>query len=196
MEFIAKNEIKSIVDYTLTAQLKQRGFKKRAYTWQKDVGEISQIVNVQLGQYNQIHESTFTLNIGTYHERFHLERGLVPVSTTIKEYDCDVRTRIGQLMDGRDHWWTVAYNKDNIKVRDGFRYNVDKCLWLWLEQHCSLKDFHQFFVTNNRFFDAAVAAFLLGHNNTHTLIESAIESANSSFRKTIERWAHKRGIGK
>ena len=195
MEFVAKDEIKAIVDHALTLQLKQRGFKKRAFTWHKGIGDISQVVNVQLGRFNDRHESNFTLNVGCYHEQFHIERGLVPVTSTLKEYDCDVRVRIGELMGDRDNWWTVAYNKNNEKVRDGFKYNVDQHVWGWLDDHREFTDFYDFFIANNRFFDAAVAAYILGMDNIDNLLDSALKTANRHFRPTVERWARKRGFG-
>lgn len=103
MDFVANDVVNSIVAETISPELKSRGYCKTAFTWQKAVDDVIKVVNVQLSRSNQSHESTFTINLGIYHEPFHKERGLPMPTKGIKEYDCDVRTRIGELMGKADY---------------------------------------------------------------------------------------------
>jgi hypothetical protein len=194
VEFIAKEEIKSIVASTMSPDLKASGYRKSAFTWHKLVGDVIKIVNVQLSRYNQLHESQFTINLGIYHEQFHKERGLPIPEKNIKEYDCDVRVRIGHLMGKTDHWWVVAYNKDNEKVKDGVRYNFVKHALPWIEGFGGLANMYDWFAENKRHFDAAIAARLLGRDNVAELVRDALATANSSFAPFVRRWAKQHGI--
>ena len=194
MEFVAKDVIKSIVASTMTPELKAHDYRKSAFTWRKSVGDVVKVVNVQLSQFNQLHESQFTINLGIYHEQFHKERGLPQPRRDIKEYDCDVRTRIGRLIGNTDYWWVVAFNKDNDKVRDGVQYNFLNHALPWIEGFGGLSDMYEWFAENRRYFDAAVAARLLGRDNVATLVGNALANANASFSPTVRRWAKQHGI--
>ncbi len=138
MAFVANDVIKSIVASTMTPDLKQLGYRKNAFTWQKTVDDVVKVVNVQLSRYNQSHESQFTINLGIYHGRFHQERGMPMPEKGVREYNCDVRVRIGELMGKTDYWWVVAYNKENDKVRDGVRHNVTHHALPWIEGFAGL----------------------------------------------------------
>lgn len=189
VEFVAKEEIKSIVAATMSPELKTHGYRKSAFTWHKSVGDVIKVVNVQLSQSNQSHELQFTINLGIYHEQFHKERGMPMPQKNIKEYNCDVRLRIGELMGKTDYWWIVAFNKDNGKVRDGVRYNFVNHALPWINGFGGLANMYDWFAENKRYFDAAIAARLLGRDNVAELVHSALAAANSSFAPFVRRWA-------
>ena len=75
-QFEAKPLITEIVNHSLKKRLKEAGFKKSGLNWVKEAGEISTVINVQLGRFNMKYESKFTVNLGFYHEQFHKNRGL------------------------------------------------------------------------------------------------------------------------
>ena len=194
MAFVANDVIKSIVASTMTPDLKQLGYRKNAFTWQKTVDDVVKVVNVQLSRYNQSHESQFTINLGIYHGRFHQERGMPMPEKGVREYNCDVRVRIGELMGKTDYWWVVAYNKENDKVRDGVRHNVTHHALPWIEGFAGLPRMYDWSAENNRHFDAAIAAHLLGKDNVVELLGNALADANPAFAPRIRRWAKQHGM--
>lgn len=185
----AQSEIKAILDSAVAPLLKERGYRRSGNNWRKKEECITKILNVQLSQFNSADEAKFTINLGAYHEAFHVSRGTVKPANDVKEYDCDIRLRIGRLMGAGDHWWIVAWNKDNAKVRAGVRYNIENVALPWLDAIVGLPSFLQFFQERSMHFDAAVAAHLLGRPEVPNLLSAAVASANPYFRRTVEDWA-------
>lgn len=107
-------------------RLKELGFKKTGYTW-RSAKEWPQIFNIQLLSSNSVERSKITLNFGVFIEELHTAAEACPVSGAIKEYDCDVRARIGQLLPSReDEWWEVTCKSSPTAL-------ADELLWLFTE---------------------------------------------------------------
>ncbi len=194
MDFISKDIIKDLIKETLFPPLNQRRFKKNAFTWHMNEDEIIKVVNIQFSKFNSANDSSFTINLGVFHPEFHAVRGSLPSSKNIKEYDCDVRIRIGKLMGKTDHWWDIAWNKDNEKVKSGFKYNVDKHVIPWVDTRWNLEKIYNHYVENKRDFDAAVAAYLLKNDNLNDHLLKALNEVNVGFKSTMKRWMTKHNI--
>jgi hypothetical protein len=193
MEFVARDEIKAIVKYALVPPMKERGYKKNAYTWHKQDAEVVKVLNVQLSQWNTSDEAQFTVNLGVYHAEFHALRGSAPPSKNLKEYECDVRLRIGDLMTGCDHWWCVASNKDNEEVAREFKDSIETRALPWLDGFGGLEDMLRFFVEKSMNFDAAVAAHLLSDARVESFLRAATQKTNEHFKGRVETWAREHG---
>ena len=193
-EFNAKTLITETVTKSFKSRLKESGFKKSGLNWLKETNDINTVINIQFGRNHMKHDSSFTVNLSFYHELFHMNRGLPMPKNKISEIDCDIRIRIGQLMGMNDYWWSIAHNKDNQKVIDGFQYNIDKHLFPNLNMIKNLEDMYQYYVDHDQFFDAAVSAQLLKLDTTRELLLKSLETSNVHFQRTIKMYAKKHKI--
>jgi hypothetical protein len=88
--------------------LKTRGFRKSGNHWVRP-DDWSRVVSLQNSKWNSATEAQFTINLGVHIPHLHELSGGLPVKGTLKEYNCDVRIRIGELFEyPRDHWWKVS----------------------------------------------------------------------------------------
>lgn len=98
--------------------LRKAGFKKSGRTYNRMVVDgLIHVVNFQMGQYPignyavpGIRESDygkFVVNLGVFLPCVSLiERGK-PEKRVFKEYDCEIRERLGALANGKDSWWSL-----------------------------------------------------------------------------------------
>jgi hypothetical protein len=91
--------------------LKPLGFKKYGTTWNKynDNGFIY-IVNFQNRFGNLGSNCLMTVNLGVYIPILHE----VPVDRYAKEYDGDYRQRLGVLAMGKDIWWELSEDTEEL----------------------------------------------------------------------------------
>lgn len=191
--FEAQKCIDAILKVTLAPLLKVRGYKKTGHTWRKFEDPLTKVANVQLSSGNSVAEARFTVNLGIYHEEFHRHRS-TPVAGDIKEYHCDVRVRIGELMEERnDHWWTVGRDKDNEKVKADLACDFEKYALPWLETFHGSPEMLDHFLHHSMFFDAAIAEHLLKGPRVLEFLKNAHSKANPVFQRTLERWAKMNG---
>jgi len=114
--------------------LKKSGFKKVGMTWLKEA-PWTQVINMQMGKWNTQEEGTFTINLGLHIPELHAAIEAYPVSGSVKEYDCDVRQRIGLLMPVRqDFWWEVKSTSDVRSIADEVSQALLKHGIPWLDQ--------------------------------------------------------------
>jgi hypothetical protein len=92
--------------------LKARGFTKSGNNWVRRQ-EWTRVINLQLSSYNSAEEASFTINLGILIPALRAACGEPPIEGNPKEYDCDLRQRIGWLRPHRqDKWWSVSPSAD------------------------------------------------------------------------------------
>ncbi len=114
------------IENSVFTTLKPLGFKKKGRTFNRQIEKgIFQVINFQAGPYpiGQHYEvpglrenlyGKFAANLGVcVHDLYKL---LHPTTskTFYKDYDCQMRIRLGTLLKGREYWWTIANNVDDI----------------------------------------------------------------------------------
>ena len=88
--------------------LKARGFTKSGNNWLRRQ-EWTRVINLQLSSYNSAEEARFTINLGIHIPALRAACGDAPIKGDPKEYECDLRQRIGTLLPNReDKWWPVT----------------------------------------------------------------------------------------
>ena len=194
MYFEAKDAIKSILTSTLKPILKEHGYLKKAYNWRKFDGPVIKVVNVQHTQWSFPHDTSFTVNLGVYHEEFHRESGRPEPSKNVLEVDCDVRHRIGEFMDGDDYWWRITPDVDIEKTRLHLQESLTNRALPWLEGFDGLNDIYKHFAGMKWAFEAAVAAQLLGRPDVEKWARKAIRQANDYWTPIVRDWAKRHGI--
>jgi hypothetical protein len=87
----------------LDAVLKPLGFTRQKTTWNRTVGLVVDVVDVQVRKSGD----TFTLNAGVLDRGVHVTLWGEEPPSFVEEPSCTVRARIGELIEGTDRWWPV-----------------------------------------------------------------------------------------
>ena len=103
-------------------ELKAFGFTKKGRTHNKVVDEgIVHVINFQSGEYpvgdnyiipgiRESYYGKFTVNLGVFvNDIYEVTQGQ-PTENFIPEYICQIRTRLPELTNNNDDWWTVGDN--------------------------------------------------------------------------------------
>lgn len=101
------NTLKTIVD-TIAPEMKTLGFKRRSVSFAKSTNDIVWVLAFQKNVYSTSELLSFTVNIGIYYSAMAEAQGFAP-SSHPKVSECQIETRLGELMPGSDdYWWEVA----------------------------------------------------------------------------------------
>lgn len=113
----------------ITDFLKDDDFKRRGNHFFKRNRAIGYCLNIQNDKWNNREIIRFTLNIGIYTDSFWLEHydskhtGIVP--SFPKEYECDIRKRIGGLPPAHDDkWYYITANTDVLKLWEEIEHDL------------------------------------------------------------------------
>src|SRR6267142_2643835 len=88
---------------SIDALLKPEGFEMREAAWNRQAGRLTDVVTLQIDKISQ----EATINLGVLDPVAFTRCWNRPVPDFVEEFDCTVRPRLGQLVDGRDHWWSL-----------------------------------------------------------------------------------------
>src|SRR4051812_20433076 len=126
--------IKAMMSDFHQRHLKPLGFRKVGNTWVRS-GEWPQVINVQLSKWNSSTQAQFTLNLGLFIKELHVASEGLPSKGDLKEYDCDVRTRIGELFpDKEDKWWKVTSGADAGQLADEVFAGIEQFGLPWFDR--------------------------------------------------------------
>lgn len=154
------------------------------------------MINVQLSKWNSSDEAQFTVNLGISIDALHAATESLPLKGTLKEYDCDVRARIGQLLPTKqDTWWTVTPDSDAVNLSDDVFAKIAEHGLPWFERlnnYAAVGD--EFMIQKNPF--KAAVAYQLGGNSSAAAeaMGQALGGANSHVRPKLQRIAFSQGI--
>jgi hypothetical protein len=105
--------IDELVKTQLKPALKVLGFKSNASTFSRQNGRLVEIISAQKSLKNNANGANFTINLGVFWPEVNEVLSGDHYKSSIKEYDCTLRRRIGQLFDkSEDFWWSVSPNSD------------------------------------------------------------------------------------
>lgn len=117
-----------IVEKEVFAKMKPLGFKKNGRTFNRRLDDgIIQVINFQSGQYPLTDNyevpglrenlyGKFVVNMGVCVESLFKFQFLTENKKYYKEYDCQIRARLGTLLTGQDYWWKIT--DDNTKITE------------------------------------------------------------------------------
>jgi len=95
----------------LDRALSPLGFRRHKATWNRENGLFVDVLDIQISKA----KSTVTLNIGV------MERSVYAIcwgresDPFVEEPFCTVRTRIGELLEGKDKWWELQNVDDTAE---------------------------------------------------------------------------------
>lgn len=109
------NEILKNIVYPFFKELE---FRKNGNGFNKNISELTQVVNIQKSRWNHQDNVSFTFNIGFFATEIYTENGNNEIPKFIREYDCQISTRLGQLVKGNDYWYELHKNttKENLEM--------------------------------------------------------------------------------
>lgn len=122
-----------IVEQDVFAKLKSLGFKKNGRTFNRRLDDgIIQVINLQSGQHPiaQGYEipglrenlyGKFVVNLGVCIESLYKFQSPTESKKYYKEYECQIRSRLGTLLTGQDYWWKITDSNKKIteEIIDG-----------------------------------------------------------------------------
>lgn len=192
----AQEEIKDVINSTFKPILKELGYRKKGNTWNLCKGEFIKVINVQSSSGNSFEKAKFTINLGIYNSNFQKEKIHSGKSDekNIKEYDCEIRGRLGTISVGYDFWWTVLAGKNNEKVLQDLKLKFVDYGLKWLDSFNNLEDEYYYFVKNNNYASALITAYLLNKDTVLECFQQTRKDANPYYAGTLERWMSKRNL--
>ncbi len=122
---------------------KELEFKKNGNVFNKKTDELTQVVNIQKSRWNHQDNVSFTFNIGFFVAKIYTENGNNEVPKFIREYDCQIRIRLGQVVKGNDYWYELNNNIKKESLQMEIHSHLNNYLKPFLETNTdliSLKD--------------------------------------------------------
>lgn len=187
--------IKEMVGSLHQNHLKALGFRKSGTTWVRPLS-WPQVINVQLSRWNSASEASFTVNLGISVGDLHVASEELPLKGSLKEHDCDVRARIGQLIpSGEDKWWKVIPSSDPEQLAEDLHAHLVQFVLPWFER---LRDYPALaaeYTTRKMMFMAALAFHFAGDQpGAEKAMNEAMAQANIHWQPKIKRIALAIGI--
>lgn len=114
---LSSTESVDIIEKIVYEYLKPLGFKKYGRTVHRFVdGDISQVVHFQNGCPSKGYYDVLWINLGIrvpecVERKFKIDE---PIKKYYHEYECNIRTRLGSLVDGKDTFYILNRNPDKI----------------------------------------------------------------------------------
>lgn len=173
--------------------LKELGFGKTGTTWIRSL-EWPQVINIQLSGFNSAKEAKFTINIGISIPLLRAAWGSPAVEGALKEYDCELRTRIGSLLpDKNDKWWTVSSGSDPQELVHEVFGDISEYALPWLSKLKTFPEVGADFVRSKMHAKAAVAFHLAGDShaaeaNMAIALSEASPQALPRLQKLAQSW--------
>lgn len=154
------------------------------------------VINVQLSKWNSSDDAQFTVNLGISIEPLHAATESLPIKGALKEYDCDLRVRIGQLLPTeQDLWWKVRLDSDSESLADDVFTRIEQHVLPWFERLSCFEAVGREFLSQQIPFKAAIAYRLAGDaDSAASAMAQAFEQANPEFLPMLRRIAVAQGI--
>ncbi|WPD24451.1 MAG: DUF4304 domain-containing protein [Candidatus Electrothrix scaldis] len=174
--------------------LKPNGFRKKGMTASRQ-RTYPEILNFQSSKWNDSKSAEFTINLGIYIEEIHECSGAHPVGDNIKEYNCDMRERIGSLMPGgTDYWWEVREGSDPESIASEVIDALSSFGLPWFDKYQNLVNIASFYENKDPFM-AAVTQVVLGNiKQAEEFAKLAYMKAHKLRKRPLRDWALKNGI--
>lgn len=126
---------------TLDRTLKPLGFVRRKTVWNRGVGQFVDVFDIQVSK----DKDAVTFNVGVLEKDVYTECWGREVASFVEEPYCTVRSRIGELIDKKDKWWSLS----NIAVAEEINSCLIKHALPFFDQMHSLQAMNDLLVESN-----------------------------------------------
>jgi hypothetical protein len=90
----------------------------REGAWNRQAGRLTDVITFQLDKIRQ----NATINVGVLDPVAYTRCWNRPVPDFVEDQSCTVRARLGELVDGHDHWWSMGSDEVGEVVDQMERY--------------------------------------------------------------------------
>ena len=194
MSEIAK-KIDRIIKNNLAPGLKLQGFRKNARNFYREHDNRIDVINIQASKWNEGDCGQFTVNIGVYFPSIANITDDTLVKGLPKEYECTIRSRIGQLTEqNKDFWWSINSSANEAVISSDLASKVESCCLPWLDKMSNLENVKNSLVKSNMAFVASGIALYQGNKEEAALYleQSLIQTPYAQFK--IKEWGKKHGL--
>ncbi|MCG8389587.1 MAG: DUF4304 domain-containing protein [Cytophagales bacterium] len=156
-----KLEFDSIVKETIAPILKELGFRKNGNNFYRDLGSIGQAFNVQQSQWNSKSDKTFVFNLGLIDKEINKEVYERELPKFPKEYDCDIRIRMGSLMNKGDRWYDLNKRTNIDKLKSQVKTEIETYALPFFEKYGDPNKWIEFFKWKYEPLTGPIAKYLI-----------------------------------
>jgi hypothetical protein len=195
MSEIAKR-IDHVIQTDLAQRLKAAGFRKSGRTFFRTQPDHTRVVNVQANLWNQGQEGSFAINLGIHFPIVTELAGEPAVTGRFpKEYQCNVRERLGALVyGGRDHWWPITAHTDVARLAQTVGTAWSVFGRPWLERTATLQGAFELACSQQLHFLAANLALALRDREAAGQLLQRAMSRLPKGRSRFETWGRRHGL--
>ena len=123
----ARDFIAQLVAVSITPLLRPVGFRKAGFSFHRHLGEVMQVLNIQLSDSNVGESGRFYVNVGLNFDRVCLlERK--PINPKPKEYECQFRRRLEQLISDIPARWEFESQAESQTLAASLRSACEQLL--------------------------------------------------------------------
>lgn len=199
---------------TLHPVLKQRGFTRRGRVWNRTVDSRRHVIDVQSGKWSEVDSGDFTVNLGILVPPAYVAFWNRAPPAFARILDCEVRVRLGALMDGgvlhessagqgkTDHWWTFDASSDPVRLGQEVSELVIEVGLPFFESMNSLRSISEFLLHHEGLtgqipmeqIHAAATLAALGERSQARGLLLQASSSNEAWRDRASQVARRLGI--
>lgn len=140
MKVELQKNLDEIIKDTITPILKAKKFKKNARNYYCPREHYGICLNIQSSIYNSSEEIRFTFNIGIFIPPSYVLFYGQPALIFPKECDCLVRKRIGDLIAGKDKWYSITKYSDMEIIRKEIQSDLHNYAVPFIEDQGTISD--------------------------------------------------------
>ena len=120
-----KIEFEIIVKEIVAPIFQRFGFKKSGNNFYREASGIGQAFNIQQSQWNSKDNKTFVFNLGLIDKEIYTEIYNKEPPKFPKEYDWEIRLRLGHLMNKGDKWYDLNKWTDLTKLKIEIKVDIE-----------------------------------------------------------------------
>jgi hypothetical protein len=143
-----QSEFDEILKNLVFPFFKELGFKKNGNGFNKKIGEITQVVNIQKSRWNNKDNVSFTFNIGFFSAEIYIDFWNKGIPKFIKDYDCQITYRLGQLTKGSDYWYELNERIEKANLEIEIYENLNHYLKPFIEKTIDLNSLNELIQTD------------------------------------------------
>lgn len=175
------------------------GYEGTGRTWKLITDSFARLINLQTYSKDDLSHLSFTINIGVFFPELWMARNDRLHEPPLLASHCSPFERVGHLFFGRDKWWSVDRASDLSALQEELNDVLTTKVIPWLSQFESANDAFSYFSKEQKYFDAAVAAYATNREDVSDWVSKAIDSIGSGephdvAKRGIEIWARDHGV--
>ena len=138
-------EFKTLVKEVVFPIFQEYGFKKNGNNFYRDINGIGQAINVQQSHWNTKDDKSFVFNFDLIDKEIYAEIHKKNLPKFPKEYDCEIRLRLGNLMNKGDYWYNLSPQIDFLNIKEIIHQDLKTFAIPFIEKYSDPKKWLEFF---------------------------------------------------